>query len=174
MQARNVISVAVAMLGASGSASCFDPVHSDDVKALGGEVNGVSTGPRHRPGQPCLVCHGGHGPGSPEFSIAGTIYGVRADPEALPGVTVVLQDASGGPPHSVLSNEAGNFYIAVDSWAPVFPISVTLQDARAEKGGVKEMVSTIGRNGSCAFCHYGGDNEPTHMPPVFLRLGAIP
>ena len=28
----------------------------------------------HRPGQPCLTCHGGKGPGHVEFSIAGTLY----------------------------------------------------------------------------------------------------
>ena len=125
MQARHLLSVAIAMLGASGSASCFDPVHSDAVDALGPERTGVRTGPTHRPGQPCLTCHGGHGPGSPEFSIAGTVYSARAVQEPLSGVTVMLEDATKAT-RSVVSNEVGNFYIAIDSWSPTFPVFVTM------------------------------------------------
>lgn len=165
MRVRHFASFAIAVLGASASASCFDPVHSDDVNALGGEVNGVRTGPTHRPGQPCLVCHGGHGPGSPEFSIAGTVYAVRDQLDQAPGINVVLQDSTNNPPHTVVSNEVGNFYIGADSWAPVFPVSVSLQDGNGKV--LKEMNTVIGRNGGCAFCHYGADNEPTHVPPVF-------
>lgn len=153
------------MLVASTSTSCFDPQHSDEVDALGGEVNGVGPGPTHRPGQYCRACHGGSGPGKPEFSIAGTVYAVRGNGNPKPGVTVTLTDAN-GVQRQKPTNEAGNFYISIDEWSPVFPVRVKLDfPGEATKG----MVTPIGRNGGCAFCHYGADNEPSHMPPVFLK-----
>lgn len=174
MRPRRLLHVAIAMLGASGSASCIDPVHSDAVAALGPERAGVREGPTHRPGKPCRTCHGGQGPSALELSIAGTIYSARNDlQEPLSGVTVVLEDATKAT-RSVVSNEVGNFYIAIDTWSPTFPVLVTLHDQRADEGGVKRMETPIGSNGGCAFCHYGADNEPTHMPPVFLRQKAVP
>lgn len=172
MRVRHHFAVAVAVLGASFSASCLDPVHADAVAALGPERPGVRTGPTHRPGQHCLTCHGDQGPASPQFSIAGTIYSARGVLEPLSGVEIALADATGAT-RTAQSNEVGNFYIAASTWAPTFPVSVALQDPRADLGGVKEMQTLIGRNGGCAFCHYGADNEPTHMPPVFLRLKAL-
>ena len=170
MGARHLIAIAV--LGASGSASCFDPVQSGAVDALGPEKRGVRAGPTHRPGQPCLTCHGGQGPGSPEFTIAGTIYSARGVQEPLSGVSVVLEDVTRAT-RTVVSNEVGNFYIASATWSPTFPVLVHLKDSRADENGVKVMVTPMARNGGCAFCHYGADKEPTHMPPVFLRSKAL-
>jgi hypothetical protein len=151
------------VLAAATSSSCIDPVHSDNVAALGPEVSGVREGPTHRPGQPCLVCHGGQGPGSPEFSIAGTVYAVRNKPNSLSRATVVLTDAK-GVTKTRTTNEVGTFYFEPREWSPAYPVAVELQNA----GKVKAMESRIGREGSCAFCHYGADNEATHMPPVFM------
>ncbi len=159
------LALALTMLTAITSMSCFDPQHTDEVNAQGGEINGVGPGPTHRPGQYCRACHGGSGPGKPEFSIAGTVYAVRDVANAQQGVTVTLTDATGAQ-RQTNSNEAGNFYISIDQWAPVFPVRVKLDAPGADTKG---MVTPIGRNGSCAFCHYGGDNEPSHMPPVFLK-----
>jgi hypothetical protein len=52
---------------------CDDPVHDDAVTALGGEDPNVPIGALHRPGQPCLVCHGGSGPAALAFSVGGTV-----------------------------------------------------------------------------------------------------
>ncbi len=153
-------------------ASCTDPVHDDAVAALGDERRGVRPGATHRPGQPCLTCHGPQGPGSPELSIAGTVYSARGVQEPLSSVLVVLTDANQST-RTVVSNEVGNFYVASLSWTPTYPVSVELQDPRADNGGVKSMVTQIGRSGSCATCHYGADDDPKHMPPVFLRLKAL-
>ena len=158
-----VATVLLAMLGAAGSASCIDPIHTDNVTALGGEASGVREGPTHRPGQPCLTCHGGSGPGSPEFSVAGTVYAVRGGAQAVEGVSVVLTDAN-KETRTLVSNEVGNFYIEASRWAPATPMRVELQYG----GKAKVMKSLIGGNGTCAFCHYGADNEATHMPPVFM------
>jgi len=163
---------ALVVLVAGGSVSCFDPVHAADVDALGPERKGVRPGPNHRPGQNCLTCHGGEGPGSPDFSIAGTVYSAVGVQEPLADVTVVLQDAN-HETRSTKSNEVGNFYLTTTSWSPTFPVAVQLRDPRADQNGVQPMNSPIGRNGGCAFCHYGAVDEPTHMPPVYLRQKAL-
>jgi hypothetical protein len=163
MRTRSLLSVLLLAFGAAASTSCFDPVHSDEIDALGPEINGVGPGPNHRPGQPCLVCHGDQGPASPQFSIAGTVYARRGKPEAQRGVQVVVTDVD-GVTKTAVSNDVGNFYIPIATWSPTFPVSVELDSA----GTVKPMITPIGRNGGCAFCHYGADNEKTHMPPVFL------
>ena len=60
---------------------CFvDPVHDEQVAALGPEPAGESPGPLHRPGQPCLVCHGGLGPAHQSFSVAGTVFAIVVVP----------------------------------------------------------------------------------------------
>lgn len=164
-------------LGATITSSCFNPVHSDEVAALGDEVSGVGTGPTHRPGQPCLVCHGGTGPGSPEFEIAGTIYEYRDVPSGgVDGVAVRLTDVT-GKVVQLTSNRAGNFYLAKDRETLYYPLTVELNDSRilAPPVGVKSMITTIGRNGGCAFCHVNNLNslkpevKTTHMPHVFLN-----
>jgi hypothetical protein len=172
MQTRHLVSVAIAMLGASSSASCFDPVHSDEVDALGPEKRGVREGPNHRPGQNCLTCHGGEGPASAEFAIAGTVYSARGVLEPLSLVSIQLEDANGSK-RSTRSNEVGNFLIGKEAWSPKYPLTVKLVDGRADQNGEKAMVTKIGRAGGCAFCHYGNDHEVTHMPPVFLRQKAL-
>lgn len=177
---RSLALVAVA-LAATLSTSCFDPVHSDEVAALGDEVAGVRTGPTHRPGQPCLVCHGGKGPGSPEFEIAGTIYEYRSAASAgVDNVLVRLTDVTG---HVVRrrSNRAGNFYVEKDSETLYYPLTVELGedvqggDPRIKPSGTKSMMTPIGRNGGCAFCHVHNldladkNKATTHMPQVFLN-----
>jgi hypothetical protein len=173
---------AAALVGAALCVSCFDPVHSDEVAAQGGEQAGVPTGRFHRPGQPCLVCHGGKGPGSPEFEIAGTVYMLRdngSDPAA--GAVVVITDSS-SPPNTVKmrpSNNAGNFYLEKDRETLTYPLHVEINDSRivpdkegSPDGGIRAMVTPIGRNGGCAFCHVNNlpnDDRATHMPRVFLN-----
>ena len=69
-----LLPLAVVAAASGGVLSCYDPVHDQEVAALGGEAPGVSPGPTHRPGQPCNVCHGGVGPANLRFSVAGTVY----------------------------------------------------------------------------------------------------
>ena len=54
-----------------------NPVHDNEVAALGPEDPSVPPGPDHRPGQPCLVCHGGSGPASAQFAVGGTVYAAQ-------------------------------------------------------------------------------------------------
>jgi hypothetical protein len=163
------------VFAATVSASCFDPVHSDDVAALGGEKAGVREGPTHRPGQPCLVCHGGSGPGSPEFEIAGTIYESSLDPSApAEGVEIVVTDVTGKVIPLPASNRAGNFYLEKDRQTLYYPLTIELRSPLItdQPAGSKVMVSPIGRNGGCAFCHVDNilpQDRATHMPHVYLN-----
>ena len=161
MRALSILVFAVAL----ASTSCLDPVHSDAVDALGGE-KGERPGPFHRAGQPCLTCHGGRGPGSPDFSVAGTIYATRTGTDALEGAQVTIQDAAGAKIVRT-TNRVGNFYVFKTDWDPVYPLFV-----RLDFGGKKKIMQTrIGGEGACAFCHNGpqpGGNA-TRMPPVFFE-----
>jgi hypothetical protein len=132
--------------------ACDDPVHSGQVDALGGENGG--TGPTHRPGQPCLACHGGSGPASGQFAFGGTVYKEDKD-EGFPNVDVKLTDAK-GVVKDVITNSAGNFYIRHEAWEPTYPVHVqiSLKDPAGGPDVVAQMGTHVGRDGSCAACHY--------------------
>jgi hypothetical protein len=135
-------------------AQCNDPVHQAKVDALGGEPNGGSPGPTHRPGQPCLTCHGGQGPSSTDFAVAGTIFQTaeRGSP-GLSGGTVLVFDST-DTEKDATTNEAGNFYITASDWSPSFP----LHDITLDYTGIipprPKMHTRVGRDGSCATCHF--------------------
>jgi hypothetical protein len=125
-----------------------DPVHADEIAALGPDPTGQEPGPNHRAGQPCLVCHGGAGPNGPELSVAGTVYRTQADTQALQGAVVTLIDAQGAT-RQFDTNRAGNFLVRASAWQPVYPMRVSIS-----YGGVNtDMKTHVGREGSCATCH---------------------
>lgn len=166
MRTPSLLVRALLLAVALASTSCLDPVHSDAVAALGGEKTGEHPGPYHRAGQPCLTCHGGHGPGSPELSIAGTIYKTRTGTDALEGASVTVQDAAGSK-RVFQTNRVGNFFVTKTEWDPVYPLFVRLDF----DGKKKVMQTRIGGQGACAFCHNGprpGGNA-TRMPSVFFE-----
>ena len=132
-----------------------DPVHDSEVAALGGERG--SPGPTHRPGQPCLTCHGGSGPAAAQFSVAGTAYKVKGQPDPLVGATVSMTDVRGSK-RALKTNSVGNFYVLLDNWAPANPIhNVVL--SFPNPGNMPDpyaisMLTLVGRDGSCAGCHF--------------------
>jgi hypothetical protein len=126
------------VLALACAAACGDPVHEAEVNALGPEAPGVPHGPTHRPGQPCLTCHGGEGPGDPTFVTAGTIY-VNAYAAGVPNVplvggTVHLIDANGSTFDST-TNIVGTFYVTTDQWSPTFPLGARSADAGTPADG---------------------------------------
>jgi hypothetical protein len=127
--------------------SCsLDPTHDEAQNDLGDEAPGISPGPLHRPGQPCLICHDGST--APDWSVAGTITGVLGTPTGLNGATVLLTDANLST-FTITSNEVGNFYVEPSRWVPTYPVKVTLT-----YGSITSTMTTIiGRDGSCAGCH---------------------
>jgi hypothetical protein len=183
------LATALALFGA-----CGNPAHDDAVAALGPEAPGVTPGPTHRPGQPCLTCHGGLGPASEQFSIGGTAYETQRLPLAdgapastsppLVGATVQLTDSSeltdasdassGSATQTTTTNSVGNFFILESDWAPVFPIGglaanhqiQICQGSCASSTVAKAYMTTaIGRDGSCADCHF--------YPPGPLTAGPL-
>jgi hypothetical protein len=156
---------AIFVLAAALAWSCGDPVHNAQVDALGPEAAGVPEGPTHRPGKPCLTCHGGQGPADAEFSVAGTIYQTAA-PDSPPavGATVRVFDATqqlDGTPRTFTTNAAGNFYVRKSEWAPFFP----LHDIAVSYPGIDTptiMHTNVGRDGSCGSCHFDPKGANTH------------
>jgi hypothetical protein len=144
--------------------ACVDATHDAQVQALGGEAPGVPPGPNHRPGQPCVLCHGEAGPATPIFSVAGTVYAVQGQKAPAVNATVFIEDVT-GVAYSANTNEVGNFYITPDQWSPTFPTKVTVMQGQ----NVQLMTSHVGRDGSCAACHV--DPASTTSPgPVFVAL----
>jgi len=145
--------------------ACADPVHDAEVTALGPEDPGTPVGESHRPGQPCLVCHGDLGPAHTRFAVGGTVYQSDKTTPAS-GVLVTLNDAAQNQLQAT-TNDAGNFFILYSQWHPVFPITpITLgSDPQNPLGN---MVTHIGRDGSCASCHFGSESSTSSPGPIFV------
>jgi hypothetical protein len=136
--------------------ACSDPLHDEAVEALGPEDPAVPEGPLHRPGQPCLVCHGGDGPADSEFVVAGTVYAGPDDPTPVAAATieVIGKNLRSG---SATSNCAGNFFIPLADFTLAFPATTTVTGA-----ATKPMLTLLNRTGSCNDCHRGnpGPDSP--------------
>lgn len=141
-------------------AGCWPSLEEEAARDLGPEVG--EEGPTHRPGQPCLVCHGeDYSPGEKVFVLAGTVYERATDPRGLFGAEVRMTDAEDRG-FSVLTNQAGNFMVSASGesedegegylripFRPTFPVRVEVHRG----ANVKVMRNVIGREGSCAACH---------------------
>jgi hypothetical protein len=153
------------LLLAGAVALACDPIYEDAITALGGEAPGVPRGPLHRPGQPCVLCHDGSIGNPPGFSVAGTVYvnpGVDLTPAV--GAEVMLLDSQG---HSfnATTNKAGNFYVLPHEFQPVYPMKVSVMYGTV----TVKMTADVGRDGSCAKCHFdpASSSTPGHVyvPP---------
>jgi hypothetical protein len=143
-------------------AACGNPAIDNQVALLGAEVDGVAPSQYHRPGQPCLLCHGPYGGAAPEMTVAGTILGIPArkgkKDAGVRDVVVTLTD-SFGDVKTKKTNCIGNFFITADEWQPGFPLAAKIE--YPTPGGGKGdttpayMSTRIGRDGSCAGCHAG-------------------
>jgi len=131
--------------------SCADdPVHDAEVTSLGEEVPGIPQGPYHRAGQPCTVCHGGLGPASTQFAMAGTVFNSKTSLVGVDKAEILLVDANGSSPTMpVVTNCVGNFFITPDMYNPAFPVLVGIQSGKAKT----QMLTQISRAASCAECH---------------------
>ncbi len=131
---------------------CTDPVHSDRVDSLGGEIAGLRRGPEHRPGQPCSVCHGGQGPGRSIFDLAGTVFlHPEGDEFGVEGAEIELMDRSGRTA-TTTSNRTGNFFWQEGTLGLEFPLRARVRYAGGDWIG---MTSPIFRARGCAECHAG-------------------
>ncbi|HTE56683.1 MAG TPA: hypothetical protein VK698_37780 [Kofleriaceae bacterium] len=175
MRAPRSIAAAALALGLAGSA-CIGTTPEEEAADRAGPDDG-DEGPTHRPGQPCLACHGAdYTPGGQVFAVAGTVYLRADDDRGLRGAHVEITDDDGAV-LDVVTNETGNFMISVgggggqeDGWlrareAPVFPLTV-----RVYRGdGEQPMRSVIHREGSCAVCHSRDGVGAVSVGKVFLE-----
>jgi len=144
-------------------AACGNRAVDEKIAALGDEKPGVAPSEFHRPGQPCVLCHGEYLRADPVMTVAGTIYAFPAADKPLPvkGVTVKLTDAFGDT-HEAGTNCAGNFFIKADEWKPAFPLRAELEyPVPGSLDSTKRVVMStrISRDGSCAGCHVGAPNQ---------------
>lgn len=132
----------------------------DAIATLGPEQAGVSQGPLHRAGQPCLVCH--NGTEATKLSVAGTIYARQDAADPLSDVRVELIDAI-GMRYTAATNCAGNFFVRPSDFTPTFPLWVAI-----ERDGIRqEMESPINGDGSCGSCH-AAEEGPRSAGRVYL------
>ena len=157
-----VLLVPTVLAMAASMAACADATHEQQVQALGGEAAGVAPGPEHRPGQPCLVCHGGEGPASSSFSVAGTVYAVFKESAPAVGAQVQIEDITGAVFRSP-TNAAGNFYVTTSQWQPTYPTQMQVSLMAASN----QMLTHVGRDGSCATCHQSSSG-PSSPGPVYV------
>ena len=127
--------------------ACADPVLDQAIDALGPEAPGVPPGPLHRPGQPCVLCHGEAGD-APPFLLAGTVYVDAHSLTPIDDVRVDFIDSSGSA-FSTTTNCAGNFFVRPQEYPAASPLWVSMRRDEV----LREMETPIYRDGSCAGCH---------------------
>ena len=149
--------------------ACVDTSHEDAVQALGPEESDVPPGPLHRPGQPCITCHGGSGPGSPQFSVGGTVYAVQGGSLPAVGAVVQIEDITGSV-WNAKTNAAGNFYVVLSDYSPKYPLSMQVNSADGSQS--QAMNSFAMRDGSCADCHKNPRNATSQGPIYLVQAGA--
>jgi hypothetical protein len=138
------------LLAALAISACGDPVHDDAVAALGPEKAGVGKGPDHRPGQPCLTCHGGDGPANLVMSFGGTIYAHQSDTAAAPNAVVRVLGADNRT-YETTTNCVGNFWVPASAFQPAYPVKTAVTSGNFSR----VMRTEAFRWGSCNECHTG-------------------
>jgi len=146
-------------------AGCDNPIVDAKIEALGGEAADTPVGEYHRPGQPCVLCHGEYYGADPELVIGGTVFRDRQTLMPVENARVVLYDAVGDI-YEMTTNCNGNFMRSAGERDPQFPLYAEIycpvygpdgQPLPDGAGGVqlkvKAMSSWISRDGSCAGCH---------------------
>jgi len=180
---RRTFGLALLIAGAAIAAACnADPVHTQEVQALGPEAPGVPAGPNHRAGQPCLVCHGPEGPAHTQFVVAGTVfYGPSSTPTAVPvgveNANVTIEDDTTAT-STFQTNCVGNFYVRAQDWpapgGPQFPLLVTISGTNQMGQTITDsMLSHIGRDGSCGSCHLLNDLPNDYDTPGLVHLAGV-
>lgn len=168
---RAALTLALALL-----AGCLGSTPDEaEAEALGDTDHhyGGEPGPQHRPGQPCLLCHG--------FQLAGTVYRFADDRAGVQGARVHVMDGEGRS-FTATTNSSGNFYVTRGGeleedddgevelpYALAYPLEVEIE----HEGVARPMRSRIWREGSCAHCH-GPEVGPDSAGRIVLEDGSAP
>ena len=146
---------------------CDSPVNDDRIECLGGEQPEVPPSEFHRPGQPCVTCHGEYAAESPILAVAGTIMSTPFNPVPVEGVLVRLTDAQATVVEKT-TNCIGNFQVTADEWTPAFPLRAEIECPTGDPDKpIRRFVmgTRITRDGSCAGCHIG---PPSQYSPGWI------
>lgn len=151
--AARLAALALVALVALGCDVASDPLAEARRSALGPEDPRVPPGEFHRPGQPCVLCHGPGG-AAPEMSVGGTVFATPSEPLPVEGARVRVTD-SAGEVRQATTNCVGNFFFVKEAFDPLFPLGVVVEfdDPATGEPRIAAMGSRIGRDGSCASCH---------------------
>jgi hypothetical protein len=165
-EGRNVWVALVTVVVGAGLGACASPVNDDKIEKLGGETEGVLQSEFHRPGQPCVLCHDSYEGASPQMAVGGTVFATPSNPVPVEGVTVTLTDSS-GITFTKTTNCIGNFFITADEWTPAFPLRAEIECPLPGSDVRRRFVmgTRIGRDGSCAGCHF---NAPSQTSPGWV------
>lgn len=132
---------------------------------------GGEPGPQHRPGQPCLLCHG--------FQLAGTVYRFADDRAGVAGAQVHVTDGLGRS-FTATTNSSGNFLVTRGDeeeedgelglpYELAYPLEVSIEHDTI----TRPMRSRIWREGSCAHCH-GPEVGEGSAGRIVLEDGSAP
>lgn len=182
-------------------AGCGDPVRSSAIDKLGGEAPGVEPGPLHRPGQPCVLCHDGNGPGNMVLRFGGTVYQSQIGPlTPVVGAIVHFRDTAHNE-YRTATNCAGNFFVVEGDYKPTGPVFVKVEySVTLVSPSGSQVVPLIGRmttpiydteestvsglrDRSCAYCHSdpAGSSSTGHIylapegaPPIPFPASPCP
>jgi hypothetical protein len=144
-----------AFVAACLALGCANPAVDSRIEALGEEPNpDLQDFQYHRPGQPCVLCHGEYEEEDPVMSVGGTIFQTPMNRLPVEGAVIRIWD-SAGETRTATTNCVGNFWIPKEEWDPLFPLHVEVeyQAAGSDTFRVEPMATRISRDGSCATCH---------------------
>ena len=157
--------VALAAVLLSALSGCGNPSYDVQIEQLPPDT-GAKEGGSHRPGQPCLLCHGPYKGASPQLAVAGTVFSDKTQADSYvdaaadaaklgqPGVTVTVYDTAVATGRQKKSDASGNFWLTVDEYTPLFPLGARMDCLKADGTTLQfTMASRISREGSCNACH---------------------
>lgn len=145
---------------------CGSPPNDNLIESLGGEADGVPIGEFHRAGQPCVACHGDYEADEPIMAVGGTVFATPSNPVPVEGAVVTLTDSAGEVVQKT-TNCVGNFFITAEEWQPAYPLRAEVECPVPGSDVRRRVVmgTRIGRDGSCATCHYG---PPSQTSPGWI------
>jgi len=112
-----------------------------------GEVQSSPGAASHRPGDPCLSCHGESGIAEPPLSVGGTVYASSTsakESKGLANVALTITDAR-GVTAELVTDDAGNFYTDEPLEAPLL--------ATVESGSGPIEMPVHAPSANCNTCH---------------------
>lgn len=152
--------------GCGGEAKLYSKAGAGQCKSGRKWVAGNTGSPKMNPGGDCIDCHQDNA-GTPDFSIAGTVYAGYEEPNdcvGVEGAEVVVTDDTGETVR-METNESGNFFLRKRKRDLKTPLRTEVR----YKGETQKMESDVVKM-NCASCHTstasGGEPGRIAIPGV--------